>query len=130
MVNGLHVPRPVEVVTSLVRGQNTNKQLMEGKNVKEKQLRSLRVATMPVQLTVSGGLTVYGLHVPKPVEVVTSLVQDQKSNKHPMEGKSVKEKQLRPLLVATMHVQLIVNGGHIVRGLHVPNPAEVALSLA
>ena len=103
---------------------------MEGRSVWEIALRLLLVATMPVQLTVSGGLMVYGHHVPKPVEVVTSLVQDQKSNKHPMEGKSVKEKQLRPLLVATMHVQLIVNGGHIVRGLHVPNPAEVALSLA
>ena len=129
MVNGLHVPRPVEVETSLVRDQNTNKQLTEGKNVKEKQLRSLRVATMPVQLIVNGHLMVNGLHVPKPVEVVTSLVRDQKSNKHQMEGKSVKEKQPRQVNVATMPVQLTASGGPIVNGLHVPKLAEAVTSL-
>ena len=47
-----------------------------------------------------------------------------------MEGKSVREIDLRPLLVATMHVQLTVSGGPMVNGLHVPNPAEVVTSIA
>ena len=36
IVNGLHVPKLAEAVTSLVRDRKSNKQLMEGKSVKEK----------------------------------------------------------------------------------------------
>ena len=44
---------------------------------------------MHARLTVDGEHMVNGLHVPKPAEVVTGLVRDQKSNKQLMEGKSV-----------------------------------------
>ena len=71
-----------------------------------------------------------GLYVPNPVEVALSLAQDQESNKHLMGGKCVKENQLRPLRVATMHVPLTVYGGHMVNGLHVLNLAEVVTSFA
>ena len=85
---------------------------------------------MPVQLTVSGEDMVIGLHVLNPAEVVTCLDQDQKSMMHLMAEKSVKENQQRPLYVTTMHAPLIVNGGHIVSGLHAPNPAEAVKSFA
>ena len=42
--------------------------------MKEKQPRQVNVATMPVQLTASGGLMVNGLHVPKLAVVVTCFV--------------------------------------------------------
>ena len=54
---------------------------MEGRSVWEIGLRLLFVATIPVQLTASGGPMVNGLHVPKLAEVVTSLGRDQKLKK-------------------------------------------------
>ena len=96
----------------------------------ETQMRQHHVITMAVQSIVSGGRMISGLHVQSPAEVVKSLAQEQKSKKHLMAGKNVKEKQLRSLRVATMPVQLTVSGGPMVNGLHVPNPAEVVTSIA
>ena len=96
---------------------------------REKQLRPLHVTTMHVQLTVSGENMVIGLHVLNHAEVVKSLDQDQKSLKHQMEGKNVKENQLRLLHVTTMHARLTVSGNHMVNGLHAPKHAEEVTSL-
>ena len=48
---------------------------------------------MHAQLTVSGGHMMNGLHVPKPAEVVTSFVRDQKFSKLLMEGNSAKKER-------------------------------------
>ena len=89
MISGLHVPNPAEVALSLVQDQKSNMHQMVGNSVKANQLRSLRAASMHVQLTVSGGLMVNGPHVPNLAEVVRSFVQDQKPDKHLMEGMNV-----------------------------------------
>ena len=93
-------------------------------------MRPLHVITMFVQLTVSGGNIISGLHVPSPAGLVKSIAQEQESNKHLMAEKNVKEKQLIPLHVTTIPAQMIVSGGHMVNGLHVPKPAEVVIGLA
>ena len=103
---------------------------MEERIARETKMRQLHVITMSVQLTVSGGNMISGLHVQSPAEVVKSLAQEQKSNKYLMVGKSVKEKQLIPLHVITIPVQSIVSGGHMMNGLHVPKHAEVVKSHA
>ena len=79
---------------------------MEGRSVWEIGLRLLFVATIPVQLTVSGGPMVNGLHVPNPAEVVISLAQDQKQQRHLMEGKSAKGRIQKDLFVVKPTVQV------------------------
>ena len=79
---------------------------MEGRSVWEIGLRLLLVATMPAQLTVNGGPMVNGLHVPNPAEVVISLAQDQKQQRHLMEGKSAKGRIQKDLFVVKPTVQV------------------------